>query len=119
MKIQFFSLALAALPVCWIANAADIAAESKRANDDAGVWKFPDGAEFYKMALRHTTTARRIVPHQTEGGHRGESVEKFRESSAGTAFYQQPAPDGLRPGMFYLNLVNIHELWFFEIGVLA
>src|SRR5205823_2075318 len=30
--------------------------QSKRANDDAGVWKFPDGAEFYKMALRHTTT---------------------------------------------------------------
>jgi uncharacterized protein (DUF885 family) len=30
--------------------------QSKSANDDAGVWKFPDGAEFYKMALRHTTT---------------------------------------------------------------
>ena len=30
--------------------------QSRRANDDAGVWKFPDGAEFYKMALRHTTT---------------------------------------------------------------
>src|SRR6266550_1267203 len=28
------------------------------------------------------------------------AVEKFRESSAGTAFYQQPAPDGSRPGMF-------------------
>ena len=119
MKIQFFSLALAALPVCWIANAADIAAESKRANDDAGVWKFPDGAEFYKMALRHTTTARRIVPHQTEGGHRGESVEKFRESSAGTAFYQQPAPDGLRPGMFYVNLRNMHDQAVYELEELA
>src|SRR5438067_7662623 len=30
--------------------------ESKRANDNAGVWKFPDGVQFYKMALRHTTT---------------------------------------------------------------
>src|SRR6266487_4115192 len=30
--------------------------QSKRANDDAGVWKFPDGAEFYSSALRHTTT---------------------------------------------------------------
>src|SRR5438094_6270055 len=27
--------------------------ESKRANDNAGVWKFPDGVQFYKMALRH------------------------------------------------------------------
>src|SRR5437899_2885594 len=25
--------------------------QSKRANNDAGVWKFPDGAEFYTMAL--------------------------------------------------------------------
>ena len=30
--------------------------QSKRANDDAGVWKFPDGADFYTTALRHTTT---------------------------------------------------------------
>src|SRR5207237_7710750 len=30
--------------------------QAKRANDDAGVWKFPDGTEFYKMALRNTTT---------------------------------------------------------------
>src|SRR4029450_6297670 len=30
--------------------------QSKRANDDAGVWKFPDGADFYSSALRRTTT---------------------------------------------------------------
>src|SRR3984893_439193 len=30
--------------------------QSKRANDDAGVWKFPDGAAYYKTALRYTTT---------------------------------------------------------------
>ena len=30
--------------------------QSKHANDDAGVWKFPDGAEYYKTALRYTTT---------------------------------------------------------------
>ena len=30
--------------------------QSGRANDDAGVWKFPDGAEFYSSALRHSTT---------------------------------------------------------------
>jgi uncharacterized protein (DUF885 family) len=30
--------------------------QSKRANDDAGVWKFPDGGEFYASALRRTTT---------------------------------------------------------------
>ena len=30
--------------------------EEKKATDDAGVWKFPDGAEFYEFALRRTTT---------------------------------------------------------------
>ena len=30
--------------------------QEKRATDDAGVWKFPDGAEFYESALRRTTT---------------------------------------------------------------
>jgi uncharacterized protein (DUF885 family) len=33
MKIEIFSLALPAFLGCWVANAADIAAESKRAND--------------------------------------------------------------------------------------
>ena len=30
--------------------------QSKRANDDAGVWKFPDGADFYRSALHRSTT---------------------------------------------------------------
>jgi uncharacterized protein (DUF885 family) len=35
---------------------AALQAEEKKANDDAGVWKFPDGAAFYEFALRRTTT---------------------------------------------------------------
>ena len=30
--------------------------QAKRATEDAGVWKFKDGAEFYESALRRTTT---------------------------------------------------------------
>src|SRR6266581_3014887 len=172
----------------------DEAAQSKRANDDAGVWKFPDGAEFYKMALRHTTTTnlsadeihqlglrevarihgemekiRRKVgfkgdllaffkfmredpqfylPDTDEGRAKClgkavqivdemkkrldelfltkpkadivvKAVEKFRESSAGTAFYQQPAPDRSRPGMFYVNLRNMHDRPVYELEALA
>ncbi|MEY2481231.1 MAG: hypothetical protein QOI04_2158 [Verrucomicrobiota bacterium] len=168
--------------------------QAKRANDDAGVWKFPDGAEFYRMALRHTTTTNlgadeihqiglkevaRIhfemekikekvgfkgdlqaffkfmredrqfyLPDTDEG--RGQylakavkivddmkkrldelfitkpkadivvkAVEKFREQSAGKAFYQQPAPDGSRPGMFYVNLRNLHDNPIYELESLA
>jgi uncharacterized protein (DUF885 family) len=168
--------------------------QSKQANDDAGVWKFPDGAQFYKMALRHTTTTNlsadeihqlglkevaRIhgemekirekvgfksdlsaffkfmrddpqfyLPNTDEGRAKYlakavqiveemktrldelfitkpkadivvKAVEKFRESSAGAAFYQQPAPDGSRPGMFYVNLRNMHDQPVYQLEALA
>jgi len=168
--------------------------QSKRATDDAGVWKFPDGAEFYKTALRHTTTTNmgageihelglkevtRIQAEMTkikdQVGFKGDlpaffkfmredkqfylpdtdegrakylakavqivdemkrrldelfitkpkadivvkAVEKFREQSAGKAFYQQPAPDGSRPGMFYVNLREMHSNPTYELESLA
>jgi uncharacterized protein (DUF885 family) len=30
--------------------------QAKRSTEDAGVWKFKDGAEFYESALHRTTT---------------------------------------------------------------
>jgi uncharacterized protein (DUF885 family) len=47
------------------------------------------------------------------------AVEKFREQSAGKAFYQQPAPDGSRPGMFYVNLREMHDNPTYELESLA
>jgi uncharacterized protein (DUF885 family) len=47
------------------------------------------------------------------------AVEKFRESSAGKAFYNQPAPDGSRPGMFYVNLANMKDNPTYELESLA
>jgi uncharacterized protein (DUF885 family) len=168
--------------------------QSKRANDNAGAWKFPDGAEFYRMALRHTTTTNlsadeihqlglkevaRIhgemekirekvgfkgdlsaffkfmrddpqfyLPDTDEGRAKYlakavqivdemkkrldelfitkpkadivvKAVEKFRESSAGAAFYQQPAPDGSRPGMFYVNLRDMRDQPVYQLEALA
>ena len=169
-------------------------AQEKKANDDAGVWKFPDGAEFYEFALRRTTTTnltadqihetglkevarihgemRKIMEKvkftgdlqaffkfmredpqfylpQTEEGQQKylamatkivddmkkrldelfitkpkadivvKAVEKFRESSAGKAFYNQPAPDGSRPGMFYVNLSDMKNTPTYELESLA
>jgi uncharacterized protein (DUF885 family) len=168
--------------------------QSKRANDNAGVWKFPDGGEFYKMALRHTTTTnlsadeihqlglkevarihgemeklrekvgfkgdlsgffkfmrddRQFYLPDTEEGRAKylakavqivdemkkrldelfitkpkadivvKAVEKFRESSAGAAFYQEPAPDGSRAGMFYVNLRDMRDQPVYQLEALA
>jgi uncharacterized protein (DUF885 family) len=168
--------------------------QASRATEDAGVWKFKDGAEFYESALHRTTTtnmsAKEIhetglkemtrirdqmnrirekigfkgdlqaffkfmredqqfrLPNNEEGRAKYlamatgiietmkkrldelfvtkpkadivvKAVEKFREKSAGKAFYQQPAPDGTRPGMFYVNLRNMQDNPTYELEALA
>jgi len=47
------------------------------------------------------------------------AVEPFREKSAGTAFYQSPALDGSRPGIYYVNLYNPTSTPTYEIDALA
>lgn len=47
------------------------------------------------------------------------AVEPFREKSAGKAFYQRPAPDGSRPGVFYANLYDMADMPQTEIEALA
>ncbi|KPQ33001.1 MAG: hypothetical protein HLUCCX21_01990 [Porphyrobacter sp. HL-46] len=46
-------------------------------------------------------------------------VEAFREKSAGKAFYQSPAPDGSRPGTYYVNLYNLKDMSRNELEALA
>ncbi len=46
-------------------------------------------------------------------------VEAFREQSAGKAFYQRPAPDGSRPGTYYVNLYNLKDMSKNELEALA
>ncbi|HEV2748082.1 MAG TPA: DUF885 domain-containing protein, partial [Allosphingosinicella sp.] len=45
-------------------------------------------------------------------------VEAFREKSAGKAFYQAPAPDGSRPGTYYVNLYDMNDMPTTEIEAL-
>ena len=47
------------------------------------------------------------------------AVEAFREKSAGKAFYQSPAPDGSRPGVYYVNLYNLKDMPKTELEALA
>ncbi|WP_308368168.1 MULTISPECIES: DUF885 domain-containing protein [unclassified Microbulbifer] len=47
------------------------------------------------------------------------AVEPFREQSAGKAFYQRPAPDGSRPGIYYANLYNMKDMPTYQMEALA
>ncbi|WP_417886119.1 DUF885 domain-containing protein [Zunongwangia sp.] len=168
--------------------------QQKRATTDDGVWKFPKGEAFYKLALKRTTTTNltseeihqygldevsrihsemkkimdevkfegslqdffdfmrtneRFYYHNTPKDKkqylteaksiinkmRGsldqlfntqpkarlkvKQVEAFRERSAGKAFYQQPAPDGSRPGIFYVNLFDMKNMPNYQLEALA
>ena len=46
-------------------------------------------------------------------------VEAFREQSAGKAFYQSPAVDGSRPGIYYANLFDMKAMPTYQMEALA
>jgi uncharacterized protein (DUF885 family) len=46
-------------------------------------------------------------------------VEPYREESAGTAFYNSPAPDGSRPGIYYANLYDMSQMPKYEMEALT
>jgi len=47
------------------------------------------------------------------------AVEPFREKSAGKAFYNGPAPDGSRPGTYYVNLYALRDMPKTELEALV
>lgn len=47
------------------------------------------------------------------------AVEPFREKSAGKAFYQSPAPDGSRPGTYYVNTYDMQQVPKYQMEALA
>lgn len=47
------------------------------------------------------------------------AVEPYREASAGKAFYEAPAIDGSRPGIYYANLYNMAAMPKYMLEALA
>tara|TARA_R110002073_G_scaffold8207_3_gene45736 strand:+ start:19051 stop:20889 length:1839 start_codon:yes stop_codon:yes gene_type:complete len=47
------------------------------------------------------------------------AVESFREKSAGKAFYNRPAADGSRPGIYYANLYDMEAMPKYQMEALA
>lgn len=168
--------------------------QEKAATTDDGVWKVPDGAEFYSYRLRGSTTTnltaeeihalglrevarihRDMEAIMKQVGFKGDlqaffkfikedpqfyypttpegkeaymkraneiidtmrgrldefftvkpkaqlvvkKVEPFREQGSAGAFYEQPAPDGSRPGAYYVNTIDMRGVPIFEMETLA
>ena len=166
----------------------------KISDDQHGVWKFPDGQQFYDFLLERTTTTKlnsdqihelgisevsriqnemieimrkvnfdgslkdffvylqndeKFYYENTPQGKQAyidkatqyinhmeehldklfyvtpkaemivKAVEPFREASAGQAFYQRPAPDGSRPGVYFANLYDMKNMSKFNMQALA
>jgi uncharacterized protein (DUF885 family) len=47
------------------------------------------------------------------------AVEKWREGTASVAFYNRPAPDGSRPGIYYTNLANMDQVQKIQLEGIA
>ncbi|WP_262691410.1 DUF885 domain-containing protein [Kordiimonas aestuarii] len=80
-------------------------------------------AEYLKMANNYITAMRAKVPEffalTPKAPLDVRAVEKFREESAGKAFYQRPALDGSRPGIFYANLRDTRFMPTYQLEALV
>jgi uncharacterized protein (DUF885 family) len=77
-------------------------------NTDAGRKAYLDASlAFYDNISKRTPEFFRLLP---KAPFEIRAVEKFREDSAGVAFYERPSPDGSRPGVYYVNLKEMKNL---------
>ncbi len=47
------------------------------------------------------------------------AVEEWRQATASTAFYNPGTPDGSRPGIFYVNLVDMNQVQKVQLDAIA
>ncbi|HVL41390.1 MAG TPA: DUF885 domain-containing protein, partial [Brevundimonas sp.] len=75
----------------------------------------PEGKEQYltdsrAFIARVMTDAPRYFHDLPEAALEVRSVEPWREATASVAFYNSPAPDGTRPGIYYVNLSDMTQV---------
>lgn len=80
-------------------------------------------AEYLAEATAMIDTMREALPSVFNTFPQAElevkAVEAFRERAAGKAFYQRPAPDGSRPGVYYANLYRMQDMPLYQMEALA
>jgi len=95
-----------------------------RENQDLRYANTDEGREQYLTAARSAIDAMAVkLPEYfgllPEAELVVKRVEAFRERSAGKAFYQSPAQDGSRPGIYYANLYDMSAMPRTDVEALA
>ncbi|MBU2339933.1 MAG: DUF885 domain-containing protein [Alphaproteobacteria bacterium] len=81
-------------------------------------YKYPNTAEGRERYLEEARTliasvmakAPQYFERLPEAALEVRAVEPFRQDTAAVAFYNRPAPDGSRPGIFYVNLADMNQV---------
>ncbi|MGS2723061.1 DUF885 domain-containing protein [Porticoccus sp. GXU_MW_L64] len=80
-------------------------------------------AEFLKRSEDVIATMKQRLPEQfgilPKADLVVKAVEPYREASAGIAFYEPPALDGSRPGIYYTNLYDMSAMPNYQIDATA
>ncbi|MFN4296572.1 MAG: DUF885 domain-containing protein [Brevundimonas sp.] len=81
-------------------------------------FQFPNTAEgreaYLAEARQHVANAMDVAPRffhtLPEAELEVRAVEEWRQATASVAFYNRPAPDGSRPGIYYVNLADMTQV---------
>jgi uncharacterized protein (DUF885 family) len=80
----------------------------KYPNDEAGRAQYlKDATAFVDQAM---AAAPRYFHRLPKAKLEVRAVEKWREATAPVAFYNSPAPNGSRPGIYYVNLADMNQV---------
>jgi uncharacterized protein (DUF885 family) len=80
----------------------------KYPNDEAGRERYL--ADARAVIAQMMTAAPRYFHRLPVAKLEVRAVEKWRQETASVAFYNRPAPDGSRPGIFYVNLADMNQV---------
>jgi len=86
-------------------------------NDDTG--RAAALAEYTTMIADQLQRSRALFGRLPKASIEVQRVPEFKEKTAPGAYYGEPALDGTRPGVFYVNLRNLNEMPKFGMRTLA
>jgi len=89
----------------------------KYANSEAGKQQYLSDARGY--IAQSMSAAPKFFHRLPNAPLEVRAVEPFREQTASVAFYERPAPDGSRPGIFYVNLANMEQVQKVQVEGIA